>query len=129
MSGSEQQALSPSLTPSFPQSLAATFVAAGHGGSTAPPEMIIFMPSATVISSSTTSCRGTMRTKPLVGFGLVGTNTVHVSLLTVLCASPCALLVRKPSVHAPLRGNSTRTTLLKVFFCEPNVATICFTEL
>ena len=43
------------------------------GGTTTPMEMTYFSASSTVIFSSTTSARGTIRKKPDVGLGVVGT--------------------------------------------------------
>jgi len=98
---------------------------------TAPPERIIFIPSPTLISSSTISARGSISRNPLVGFGVVGTKTVQSSPAPARrWGSACARLVRKPIVQQPGRGYCTSTTWLnRLRFCDPNVATICRTAL
>ena len=102
----------------------------GPGGVTAPPEMIIFIPSPTAMSSSMTSALGIISRKPLVGFGVVGTKIVQISLPAFSCASPWTVLVRNPIVQEPFRGNSTSTTLLNMCrLWELNVFTICRTVL
>ena len=46
------------------------------GGTTTPMEMMYLSASSTDILSSTTSARGTLRKKPDVGVGVVGTETL-----------------------------------------------------
>src|SRR5690349_8275615 len=48
-------------------------------GTRTPPDTRILIAASTVMSSSTTSERRRMKMKPLVGFGVVATNTVHSS--------------------------------------------------
>jgi len=55
------------------------------GGLTAPPDISIFIPSPTVISREWISLLGKSRRNPLVGFGVVGTNTL-VSFFPVDCS-------------------------------------------
>src|SRR5690606_12087965 len=50
-----------------------TATAGETGGATTPMEITYFRASSTLIFSSTTSARGTMRKKPEVGLGVVGT--------------------------------------------------------
>ena len=76
-----------------------------------PPEITNFIPSATVISRFTTCSGGTKIKKPLVGFGVGGTNTFRTGVLVFACASPPVALVTKPIAYTPGRGNSTSTTL------------------
>ena len=85
-------------------------VGGGYGGTTVPPEITIFIPSATVIPSSTTCSRCTRIKKPLVGFGVVGTNTLITVPWVLACASPSVSFVTKPIEYTPARGNSTNTT-------------------
>src|SRR5262249_36517757 len=69
----------------------------GYGGTTAPPEITIFSPSATLISRSAILSRGTSNKNPLVGFGVVGTNTFTTFSFVFSCASLPVSLVTKPS--------------------------------
>ena len=48
-------------------------VARGKGGATTPIEMMYFSASSTLMLSAITSARGTIRKKPEVGLGVVGT--------------------------------------------------------
>ena len=66
------------------------------GGTTAPPEMMTFMPSATDIFRRVISSSGSMRRNPLVGLGVVGTNILTIFSPVAFCVSPLAMLVRKP---------------------------------
>lgn len=50
--------------------------AVGADGATTPIETMYLSAASTVISSSTTSLLGTIRKKPDVGFGVVGTYTL-----------------------------------------------------
>ena len=70
-----------------------------------------------------------MRRNPLVGLGVVGTKTDQTTPWSIrACTSPWVLLVRKPIAQVPLRGNSTRTTLLKSWcFWVLKVSTTCLT--
>ena len=51
----------------------AAFGSALTGGATTPIEMMYFSASSTLMRSAITSARGTIRKKPEVGFGVVGT--------------------------------------------------------
>jgi hypothetical protein len=70
--------------------------AGGHDGTTLPPEITIFIPSATLISSVITFSCGTNTKNPLVGFGVVGTNTLTTFSFVFACASPLVSLVTNP---------------------------------
>ena len=93
-----------------------------RGGITAPPEMSIFMPSPTDISNLKISSLGRSRRKPLVGFGVVGTNTFVSFLPVTSSVSPDASLVIKPKTKQFGLGYSIKTTSLKTArFSLPNV--------
>src|SRR6266487_6724688 len=81
-------------------------------GAMAPRLMMNLMPSATDISSLVISCSGTSTRKPLVGLGVVGTNTLRTCSLVFCCTSLWSSPVRNPTEYEPGRGNSTSTTCL-----------------
>ena len=59
-----------------------------------------------------TSSIGNINKKPLVGLGVVGTNTL-IRFLPVFCAiSPLFSFVAKPTAQTPFLGYSIKTTLL-----------------
>jgi|GEM_PF-638831 len=105
-------------------------MAVGQGGTTLPPEITIFMPSPTLISSGITFCSGTNTRNPLVGLGVVGTNTFTTRSCVLACASPPASLVTNPMAYIPVRGNSTSTTRVNIVLRpDNNVWLISFMKL
>ena len=66
------------------------------GGTTIPAETTNFMASSTDISSSTASSLGIKSKKPYVGFGVVGTNTLTISIFLRSLISPLVSPVMKP---------------------------------
>src|SRR6266699_2853138 len=83
-----------------------------NSGAMAPRLMMNLMPSATDMSSLVISLSGTSTRKPLVGLGVVGTNTLNTCSLVFFCTSLWSSPVRKPTEYWPARGNSTNTTCL-----------------
>ena len=77
-----------------------------------PSVKIILNACSTDISRKMISARSTTMMKPVVGFGVVGTNTETMSRPVRARISPKFSAVRKPMLHAPLRGNSTISTCL-----------------
>ena len=71
-----------------------------------------FESSSNVISKYLISSLGNINKKPLVGLGVVGTNTFTSCLDVFLEISPLLSLVAKPTAQDPLRGYSTSTTFL-----------------
>ena len=67
--------------------------------------------------------------KPEVGFGVVGINTLSISLSKCFLISPFKSALTKPKIHNPLRGYSNITTFLNacVLF-EKTVSNICFNK-
>src|SRR5437660_6022046 len=84
-----------------------------NSGAMAPRLMMNLMPSATEMSSLVISFSGTSTRKPLVGLGVVGTNTLNTCSLVFCCTSLWSSPVTKPTEYWPARGNSTSTTCLK----------------
>ena len=76
-----------------------------------PADTINFEASSKVISRKITSSFGNINKKPLVGLGVVGTNTFINSLLVFLLISPLFSFVAKPTAHDPFLGYSIKTTL------------------
>ena len=76
-----------------------------------PADTINFEASSNVISKKITSSLGNINKKPLVGFGVVGTNTFINSLLSFELISPSFSLVANPTAHEPFLGYSIKTTL------------------
>ena len=62
-----------------------------------------------------------MSKKPLVGFGVVGTNTLINFLLVFRVISPEFSFVANPTAHDPFLGYSTRTTFFFDFSVFVNV--------
>ena len=62
-----------------------------------PAETINLEASSKVISKYMRSFLGTIKRKPLVGFGVVGTKTLTKPSLTFLLISPVLSLVAKPT--------------------------------
>ena len=81
-----------------------------------PAETINFEASSKLISRNFTSFFGNINKNPLVGLGVVGTNTLIKFSLVFLLISPLFSFVAKPTAHVPLRGYSTSTTLFLLFF-------------
>ena len=61
------------------------------------------------------SSLGNINKKPLVGFGVVGTNTFTSCLDVFLEISPLLSFVAKPTAHVPFLGYSIKTTLFLFF--------------
>ena len=82
----------------FPRGLCRSIVTATAPslGTTAPPEIINFMPSAIDIFKGVMSVFGNISRKPLVGLGVVGTKMLTIASPVTACGSPFASLVRKP---------------------------------
>ena len=77
-----------------------------------------------------TSARATIRKKPEVGFGVVGTYRLTTSACRYSAASPPGLPVTKAIVHDPARGYCTSTASRKALPLEENsVSETCLTEL
>src|SRR5512137_2006334 len=103
---------------------------AAGGGLTTPIEMMYFSAWSTLISSSTTSLRGTIRKKPEVGFGVVGTYRLRYSPVRCVATSPPGRPVTKAIVQEPWRGYCTRTASRKALpLVENRVSETCLTEL
>ena len=79
---------------------------------TDPAEMMAFTASSMDIVVSRSRSFGTMRRNPVVGFGVVGTNTFTMSCPVRARISAKFSDIRNPMLQAPLRGNSTITTCL-----------------
>ena len=80
-----------------------------------PAETINFEASSKVISKYIISFLGNIKRKPLVGFGVVGTNTFTSSELVFFEISPWLSFVAKPTAQLPFRGYSTKTTLFYLY--------------
>ena len=92
-------------------------------GASTPPEKSVLNASSTLRLESMTSFSVTNIKNPVVGFGVVGINTVIYFISLLYCVAP----VTKPIDFVPAFGKSTRTTRLKA--CLPGKLTewiICF---
>ena len=69
-----------------------------------PAETINFDASSNVISKYIISFLGNINKKPLVGLGVVGTNTLTKLSFDFLLISPLLSLVANPTAHIPLLG-------------------------
>jgi len=76
-----------------------------------PAETINLEASSKLISKYLISFLGIISKKPLVGLGVVGTNTLISSESVFLLISPLFSFVANPTAHIPFLGYSIRTTL------------------
>ena len=91
-----------------------------------PPETTSFTASSTDMSMKITSSRGQNSRKPDVGFGVVGTKTLTMSMSIRRATSAFVPPVTKPITHSPRRGYSTSTTSRKASdWVEMTVSRIC----
>src|SRR5262249_21832358 len=99
------------------------------GGATTPMEMMYLSASSTVIASGTTCSRATIRKKPDVGFGVVGTYRLRCSPGSAMATSPEGLPVTKAIVQLPVRGYCTSTASRNALPLDENsVSETCFTD-
>ena len=83
-----------------------------------PAETINLEASSKLISKYLISFLETLSKNPLVGFGVVGTNTLTKSEFVFSEISPSLSFVANPTAQIPFLGYSTRTTLFFEFFFE-----------
>ena len=76
-----------------------------------PAETINLDASSKVISKYLISLLGNINRNPLVGLGVVGTNTFINSEFVFFDISPSFSFVAKPTAQIPFLGYSIRTTL------------------
>ena len=76
-----------------------------------PAETINLDASSKLMSKYLTSLLGNINKNPLVGFGVVGTNTLTKSEFVFSEISPSLSFVANPTAQIPFLGYSTRTTL------------------
>ena len=81
-------------------------------GLTIPAEIIVLKASSTDISKSLTEDSGTKVYHPVVGFGAVGIKTLSNFSSNSCWREGPTSPVTKPTLYNPLRGYSTKTTLL-----------------
>src|ERR1700744_4585936 len=99
------------------------------GGATTPMEMMYFNASSTLIDSGRQAARGTIRKKPDVGFGVVGTYRLRCSPGNAAATSPDGLPVTKAIVQLPSRGYLTITASRNALpLVENSVSETCLTE-
>ncbi len=83
---------------------------------------------STDMSSSMTSLFGSIRKKPDVGFGVVGTYTLTYSSVRWLTTSPPGVPVRNAIVYEPRRGYSISSALRNALpLLDSSVSDTCLT--
>ena len=76
-----------------------------------PADTINLEASSKLISKYKTSSFGNISKNPLVGFGVVGTNTLTRFLFVFFEISPSLSFVANPTAQLPFLGYSIKTTL------------------